>query len=96
MDESAHNRGVQVRVAGLDPESSYALGWEGPVDHRLRMLFEALLVPCKMRLAAGQATCLSGAFSASITRRAPLPFVVAGVNHPVPGGNRRIRVGVAR
>ena len=34
MDESAHNRGVQVRVPGLDPESSYALRWEGPVDHR--------------------------------------------------------------
>ena len=31
MDESAHNRGVQVRVPGLDPERSYDLAWEGPV-----------------------------------------------------------------
>ena len=32
LDESAHNRGVFVRVPGLDPVSSYALEWEGPVD----------------------------------------------------------------
>ena len=34
LDESAHNRGVFVRVAGLDPDVGYALSWEGPVDHR--------------------------------------------------------------
>jgi len=34
LDESAHNRGVAVRVPGLDPEASYQLAWEGPVDHR--------------------------------------------------------------
>ncbi|WP_238998450.1 alpha-galactosidase [Nocardioides limicola] len=33
LDESAHNRGVSVRVPGLDPEQSYRLAWEGPVDH---------------------------------------------------------------
>ncbi len=27
-----HNRGVFVRVPGLDPDASYALAWEGPVD----------------------------------------------------------------
>jgi alpha-galactosidase len=32
LDESAHNRGVQVRVPGLDPAATYALAWEGPVD----------------------------------------------------------------
>lgn len=32
MDESAHNRGVTVRTPGLDPDASYALAWEGPVD----------------------------------------------------------------
>jgi alpha-galactosidase len=30
VDESAHNRGVQVRVPGLAPQASYRLGWEGP------------------------------------------------------------------
>jgi alpha-galactosidase len=32
MEESAHNRGVQVRVPGLDPAAAYRLAWEGPVD----------------------------------------------------------------
>jgi alpha-galactosidase len=32
MDESAHNRGVSVRVPGLDPEATYRLRWEGPVS----------------------------------------------------------------
>jgi alpha-galactosidase len=31
LDESAHNRGVQVRVPGLVPDRLYALTWEGPV-----------------------------------------------------------------
>jgi alpha-galactosidase len=34
LDESAHNRGVTVRVPGLDPLGSYRLAWEGPVQHR--------------------------------------------------------------
>ncbi len=34
LDESAHNRGVSVRVPGLDPLGSYRLAWEGPVQHR--------------------------------------------------------------
>jgi alpha-galactosidase len=33
MDESAHNRGVMVRVAGLDADAAYDLRWEGPVRH---------------------------------------------------------------
>lgn len=32
MDESAHNRGVFVRVPALDPEAAYELRWEGPAD----------------------------------------------------------------
>jgi alpha-galactosidase len=32
LDESAHNRGVTVRVPGLDPAASYRLAWEGPYD----------------------------------------------------------------
>ncbi len=32
LDESAHNRGVFVRVPGLDPDASYDVRWEGPVD----------------------------------------------------------------
>ena len=32
---AAHNRGVSVRVPGLDPEASYDVAWEGPVEHRL-------------------------------------------------------------
>jgi alpha-galactosidase len=34
LDESAHNRGVQVRVSGLAPGSLYTLTWEGPVSSR--------------------------------------------------------------
>ena len=30
MEESAHNRGVWVRVPGLDAQASYELRWEGP------------------------------------------------------------------
>jgi alpha-galactosidase len=38
MDESAHNRGVQVRVPGLEPGRRYKLGWEGPVaEHGVSM-----------------------------------------------------------
>jgi alpha-galactosidase len=32
LDEAASNRGVFVRVAGLDPTATYDLAWEGPVD----------------------------------------------------------------
>jgi alpha-galactosidase len=32
MEESAHNRGVRLRVPGLDPDARYAARWEGPVD----------------------------------------------------------------
>ncbi len=32
LDESAHNRGVSVRVPGLEPGLNYALRWAGPVD----------------------------------------------------------------
>jgi len=32
LDESAHNRGVFVRVPGLDTPASYHVCWEGPVD----------------------------------------------------------------
>ncbi len=31
LDESTHNRGVSVRVPGLDPHAHYELTWEGPV-----------------------------------------------------------------
>jgi alpha-galactosidase len=34
LDESTHNRGVHVRVPGLDRDGEYHLRWEGPVDHR--------------------------------------------------------------
>ncbi|MFZ2016991.1 MAG: alpha-galactosidase, partial [Nocardioides sp.] len=34
LDESAHNRGVHVRVPGLDDEATYRLVWEGPISER--------------------------------------------------------------
>jgi alpha-galactosidase len=34
LDESAHSRGVTVRLPGLDPDGRYRLRWEGPVDTR--------------------------------------------------------------
>ncbi|MET0998517.1 MAG: GH36 C-terminal domain-containing protein, partial [Marmoricola sp.] len=33
LDEPAHNRGVWMRLPGLDPSASYDARWEGPVDH---------------------------------------------------------------
>lgn len=33
LDESAHNRGVWVRVPGLTTEARYDVLWEGPVSH---------------------------------------------------------------
>jgi alpha-galactosidase len=32
LDESAHNRGVQVRVPGLDQQAMYSLEWELPTS----------------------------------------------------------------
>ena len=32
LDESEHSRGVEVRVPGLEPETSYRARWVGPVD----------------------------------------------------------------
>jgi alpha-galactosidase len=34
LDESTHNRGVQVRVPGLAADSDYWLSWEGPVSDK--------------------------------------------------------------
>ncbi len=34
LDEPTHNRGIWVRVPGLDQEASYDARWEGPVEHR--------------------------------------------------------------
>ncbi len=34
LDEAASNRGVTVRVPGLDPDAVFDLAWEGPVEHR--------------------------------------------------------------
>jgi alpha-galactosidase len=33
LDESAHNRGVIIRVLGLDPDLDYELIWASPIDH---------------------------------------------------------------
>jgi alpha-galactosidase len=32
LDESLHNRGLRLRVPGLDPQRQYRARWEGPVD----------------------------------------------------------------
>jgi len=34
LEESAHNRGVHVRVPGLDDDATYRLVWEGPISER--------------------------------------------------------------
>ena len=34
LNKSQHNRGVQVRVPGLDPAARYSLTWEGPVQEK--------------------------------------------------------------
>jgi alpha-galactosidase len=43
LDESTHNRGVSVRVRGLDPGASYQLSWEGPT--RLREVSKSAALP---------------------------------------------------
>ena len=43
LDESAHNRGVTVRVPGLDAGASYTLRWEGPVSSHATSASPALL-----------------------------------------------------
>jgi alpha-galactosidase len=36
LDESSHNRGLRMRIPGLDPARRYRARWAGPVDrHRL-------------------------------------------------------------
>jgi alpha-galactosidase len=42
LDESAHNRGVTVRVPGLDLDATYRLTWEGPVSHSAVSMSAAL------------------------------------------------------
>jgi alpha-galactosidase len=42
LDEPPHNRGVFVRVPGLDPDASYDVAWEGPVEHRLVSMSSSL------------------------------------------------------
>ncbi len=42
LDESAHNRGVSVRVPALDPEASYRLTWAAPVRHAAESRSSAL------------------------------------------------------
>ena len=34
LDESSHNRGVEIRVPGLDDDATYRLAWEGPISER--------------------------------------------------------------
>jgi alpha-galactosidase len=34
LDEPTHNRGIWLRVPGLDQTDSYDARWEGPVEHR--------------------------------------------------------------
>jgi alpha-galactosidase len=34
LDEPSHNRGVWVRVPGLDPDATYTASWAGPTDLR--------------------------------------------------------------
>jgi alpha-galactosidase len=33
LDESSHNRGVVLRVPGLEPDGRYRSTWAGPIDH---------------------------------------------------------------
>ncbi|HQR26119.1 MAG TPA: alpha-galactosidase [Nocardioides sp.] len=55
LDESAHNRGVQVRVPGLDPEAAYALAWEGPV-----IPFEVSMAPALPEAGPTQGRLVTG------------------------------------
>lgn len=34
LDESLHNRGVYLRIPGLDPKARYRLAWTGPAKPR--------------------------------------------------------------
>ncbi len=61
LDEPPHNRGVFVRVPGLDPDSHYQLAWEGPAD--------PAHVSMSSPLAAGGPTAGETVSGAAVSRR---------------------------
>jgi alpha-galactosidase len=62
LDESAHNRGVAVRVPGLDPAATYRLTWEGPTGVSLVSASSPLPVegPTEGREMTGRALATQG------------------------------------
>jgi alpha-galactosidase len=70
LDESVHNRGVRFRVPGLQPDATYDLRWEGPVQHREVSKSSALPVagPTDGRPVTGRALATQGFW---VPRRRP-------------------------
>ncbi|RJS45914.1 alpha-galactosidase [Nocardioides cavernaquae] len=62
IDESAHNRGVAVRVPGLDPEATYSLRWAAPTDLRMFSMSSPLpaVGPTEGVVVTGRALATSG------------------------------------
>ena len=59
MDESAHNRGVHVRVPGLDPSTPYRLRWEGPYAEKEVSMSAPLPAPGPLGDATATGTLLA-------------------------------------
>jgi alpha-galactosidase len=70
LDESAHSRGVTVRVPGLDPAVTYALRWEGPVSSAAVSRSAALLEPGPLGAATATGASL-GTRGFLVPRRRP-------------------------
>jgi alpha-galactosidase len=85
LDESAHNRGVAVRVRGLDPAARYRLGWEGPTP------LEAVSrsAPLPPQGPSGGAEVLGAVLEARgfwIPRRRPETVTLVHLERVTPGG----------
>ena len=101
LDESAHNRGVQVRVPGLTPSALYSLDWEGPVASQETSMsvrpFET--GPTAGRPVSGGVLASRGFWmprmrpeTVTLVHITPMPLVEEGS----PGSSRRPRNGSAR
>ena len=79
LDESAHSRGVTVRLPGLDPEAAYELRWEGPTSSAPVSRSAALLElgPLGKATASGRSLATRGF---AVPRRRPATVTLVHVS----------------
>jgi alpha-galactosidase len=80
MDESAHNRGVAMRVPGLRPAAQFDLRWEGPIDSRPMSVAQPVdpYGPTGGALVSGRALASGGVW---IPRRMPETILLINITH---------------